>query len=83
MTADYTASRCEAARSGAQTGTPVAHGECQVRCAYNDGINQIRVMAQYADDAVAGIDQLLAIAPPDDLERLAVAFASFYLHAWQ
>jgi hypothetical protein len=50
---------------------------------YNDGINQIRVMAQYADDAVAGIRPLLAIAPPDDLEQLAVAFASFYLHAWQ
>lgn len=50
---------------------------------YNDGTNQIRVMAQYADDAVAGIRPLLAIAPPEDLERLAVAFASFYLHAWQ
>ena len=49
----------------------------------DNGAHQIRVMAQYADDAVAGIDQLLAIAPPDDLERLAVAFASFYLHAWQ
>lgn len=50
---------------------------------YNDGINQIRVMAHYVDDAVGGIPQLLAIAPPEDLERLAVAFASFYLHAWQ
>jgi hypothetical protein len=50
---------------------------------YNDGVNQIRVMAHYVDDAVGGIPQLLAIAPPDDLERLAVAFASFYLRAWQ
>jgi hypothetical protein len=50
---------------------------------YNDGINQIRVMAHYVDDAVGGIPQLLAIAPPDDLEKLAVAFASYYLHAWQ
>lgn len=50
---------------------------------YNDGINQIRVMAHYVDDALGGIPQFLAIAPPDDLEKLAVAFASFYLHAWQ
>ncbi|HEX8111942.1 MAG TPA: hypothetical protein VF516_29620, partial [Kofleriaceae bacterium] len=50
---------------------------------YSDGINQIRVMAHYVDDALGGIPQLLAIAPPDDLEKLAVAFASFYLHAWQ
>jgi hypothetical protein len=50
---------------------------------YNDGVNQIRVMAHYVDDALGGVAQLLAIAPPDDLEKLAVAFASFYLHAWQ
>jgi len=50
---------------------------------HNDGVNQIRVMAHYVDDAVGGIPQLLAIAPPDDLEKLAAAFASFYLHAWQ
>jgi len=50
---------------------------------YNDGVNQIRVTAHYVDDALGGAPQLLAIAPPDDLERLAVAFASFYLHAWQ
>jgi hypothetical protein len=50
---------------------------------YNDGINQIRVMAHYVDDALGSLAQLLAIAPPDDLEQLAAAFASFYLHAWQ
>jgi hypothetical protein len=50
---------------------------------YNDGTNQIRVMAHYVDDALGSLAQLLAIAPPDDLEKLAVAFASFYLHAWQ
>jgi hypothetical protein len=49
---------------------------------YNDGINQIRVMAHYVDDPVGGIDRLLAVAPPEDLEKLAVAFASFYVHAW-
>jgi hypothetical protein len=50
---------------------------------YNDGVNQIRTMAHYVDDAPGGIPKLVAIAPPDDLEKLAVAFASFYLHAWQ
>ena len=49
---------------------------------YNDGVNQIRVMAHYLDDAVSGIDELLANAPQDELEKLAVAFASFYVHAW-
>jgi hypothetical protein len=49
---------------------------------YNDGVNQMRVMAHYLDDAVGGIDQMLAIAPREDLEKLAVAFASYYLHAW-
>jgi hypothetical protein len=50
---------------------------------YNDGVNRIRVTASYLDDAVGGVDRLLAIAPPEDLEKLAVAFLSFYLHAWQ
>jgi hypothetical protein len=49
---------------------------------YNDGANQLRVMAHYVDDPVGGVDQLLAIAPPEDLEKIAVAFARYYLHAW-
>ena len=49
---------------------------------YNDGVNQLRVMANYVDDTSGGIDQLLALAPREDLEKLAVAFASYYAHAW-
>jgi hypothetical protein len=49
---------------------------------YNDGVNQLRVMAHYLDDSVGGIEQMTAIAPREDLEKLAVAFASYYLHAW-
>ena len=49
---------------------------------YNDGVNQMRVMAHYLDDTVGGLDQMLAVAPREDLEKLAVAFASYYLHAW-
>lgn len=48
----------------------------------NDGVNQLRVMAHYVDDSVGGIQQMTAIAPREDLEKLAVAFASYYLHAW-
>jgi hypothetical protein len=50
---------------------------------YNDGVNQIRVNACYLDDMIGGIDKLLAVAPPEDLEKLAVAFMSFYLHEWK
>jgi len=32
---------------------------------------------------IGGIDKLLAVAPPEDLEKLAVAFMSFYLHEWK
>jgi hypothetical protein len=45
-------------------------------------VNQIRVNAAYLDDAVGGIDHLLAVAPPEDLEKLAVAFLEFYVHEW-
>lgn len=50
---------------------------------YNDGVNRIQVVASYVDDPVGGKDQLVALAPPEDLERLAVAFTSFYLHRWR
>ena len=50
---------------------------------YNDSVNQIRVSAAYVDDAVGSLDQLVAIAPEEDLETLAVAFASFYVHEWK
>jgi hypothetical protein len=50
---------------------------------YNDGVNRIRVTASYLDDAVGGVDRLLAIAPPEDLEKLAVAFLGFYTHEWK
>jgi len=49
---------------------------------YNDQVNQIRVMAHYVDDPVGGLPKFLAIAPPEDLQQLAVAFAGYYLRAW-
>jgi hypothetical protein len=49
---------------------------------YNDGINQIRVIAQYADDPVATRDELMNLAPKGDLQRIALAFLDAYTHAW-
>ena len=50
---------------------------------YNDGINQIRVRADYADDAMASARAMLALAPEQDLAQLAVAFLDFYVHEWK
>jgi hypothetical protein len=48
---------------------------------YNDGNNQIRVVAEYKDDP-ATREQMLEMAPREDLERLAKAFFDAYSHAW-
>jgi hypothetical protein len=50
---------------------------------HNDRVNRLRVTASYLDDTVGGVDRLLAIAPREDLEKLALAFLGFYLHHWQ
>lgn len=50
---------------------------------YNDGVNRIRVMASYLDEAVPTRGQLVELAPPRDLEKMAVAFTRFYLHRWR
>lgn len=49
---------------------------------HNDGINQIRVIAQYADDPVATRDELMNLAPKGDLQMIALAFLDAYTHAW-
>ena len=49
---------------------------------YNDGSNQIRVTAGYADDVVPKAE-MLALAPEEDLAVLATAFLSFYIHEWK
>jgi hypothetical protein len=48
---------------------------------YNDGKNQVRVVAEYKDDQVARED-LTAIAPREDLEKLARAFMDVYTQKW-
>jgi hypothetical protein len=48
---------------------------------FNDSVNQIRVVAEYKDDWQTRED-LLKIAPREDLEKLARAFLDAYTHAW-
>lgn len=48
---------------------------------YNDGINQIRVVAEYKDDPKP-LEELAKIAPKDDLQMLALSFLDVYTHAW-
>jgi hypothetical protein len=48
---------------------------------WNDGVNSIRVVAQYADDPVDG-PTMKKMAPKSDLERVAKAFMDVYTHEW-
>ena len=48
---------------------------------YNDNVNQIRVVSEYKDDWQTRED-LMRIAPREDLEKLARAFLDAYTHAW-
>lgn len=48
---------------------------------YNDGINQIRVVSEYQDAPVTR-EQMLAVAPKEDLAKVALAFLDFYTHNW-
>ena len=48
---------------------------------YHDGINQIRVVAEYKDDPVKKED-LLKVIPKADLAKVALAFIDAYTHAW-
>ncbi|HVK85622.1 MAG TPA: hypothetical protein VM513_15990 [Kofleriaceae bacterium] len=62
-------------------GNPVGAFSNAYAIYYNDGKNQIRVVAEYKDDP-ATREQMLEIAPKEDLERLAKAFLDAYTHAW-
>jgi hypothetical protein len=49
---------------------------------YNDGQNQIRVVAEYKDDATDSKEAMAKLVPKDDLEAVAKAFADVYTQAW-
>lgn len=48
---------------------------------YNDGINQIRVVAEYKDDPVP-LEEMAKRAPKTDLQMLALSMLDVYTHAW-
>lgn len=48
---------------------------------YNDGVNQIRVVGAYKDDP-ASKNELIKMAPKEDLQALALSFLDVYVHAW-
>jgi hypothetical protein len=49
---------------------------------YNDGVNMIRVLAEYKDDP-ASVENLKKLAPKEDLRAVALSFLDVYTHAWQ
>lgn len=49
---------------------------------YNDGVNMIRVVAEYKDDAPTSREAMVALAPRQDLEQIAKAFVDAFVHAW-
>lgn len=67
--------------SGADQNGPVGAFSNAYALYYNDNVNQIRVVAEYKDDWVARED-MVRIAPREDLEKLARAFLDAYTHAW-
>lgn len=50
---------------------------------YNDGMNQIRVVAEYKDDAMKSKHDMEKSVPRSDLEKVAKAFVDIYTHKWQ
>lgn len=49
---------------------------------FNDGKNEIRVVATYVDNIPDSLAQMFALAPESDLEKLAKAFMDVYTQAW-
>jgi hypothetical protein len=49
---------------------------------YHNGVNTLRVSAQYKDDPPASKDDLARMAPKEDLAKIARSFFDVYAHAW-
>src|SRR5262249_33724657 len=49
---------------------------------YNDGVTQIRVVAEYKDDPMTSKEAMLQAAPRGSLGKVAKAFADASTHAW-
>lgn len=49
---------------------------------FNDGVNQMHVTAEYKDDPAKTMQDMLNLAPREDLAKIARAFFDVYSHAW-
>jgi len=49
---------------------------------FNDGVNEIRVVAEYKDDPAASKAAMVAKAPREQLDRIAHDLGDAYVHAW-
>jgi hypothetical protein len=67
--------------SKGDAGGPHQHFTNAFAAYYNDGVNQIRVVAEYKDDP-RPLEELAKVAPKADLMKLALSFVDVYTHAW-
>lgn len=49
---------------------------------FNDGVNEIRVVAEYKDDPAPSKAAMVARAPREQLDRIAHQLGDAYVHAW-
>ena len=49
---------------------------------YNDGVNQIRVIAEYKGDPLANVTEMQKVVPREDLENTAKAFFDAFTAMW-
>ena len=49
---------------------------------YNDGVNMIRVVAEYKDDVPRSREAMITVTPREDLEAIAKAFMDRFVHSW-
>jgi len=49
---------------------------------YNDGVNMIRVVAEYKDDVPKSKDDMVNLTPKEDLEQIGKAFMDYFVHFW-
>ena len=63
------------------SGGPLAYSDAYALY-YNDEINMIRVVAEYKDDPQPSREAMVALAPRQDLEKIAKAFLEAYVQTW-
>jgi hypothetical protein len=49
---------------------------------WNDGVNMIRVVAEYKDDTPKSREDMIGLTPKEDLELIGKAFMDYFVHAW-